>query len=135
MHKPLSFEPRYHEAGPGTGNATWVPMYNPVRECVQAERRQIEAEGGLVNSRAWKMPRSVRLQAWNGNLVAIEGVLIWLLIALYIGEGLSRFVFHWTWAMELSTTLRAAVFIGMGLAVITGTWAAVHVIWSRRKKS
>jgi hypothetical protein len=134
MDKRLSFEPRYHEIGAGDHDATWVPVYNPARECVLAERRQIEADGGRVNSRAWKMPRAVRLQVWQDNLLFIDGLVIWLLIALYIGEGLTRFVFHWSWAMQLSASMRGACSIGMGLAVIASVTALVRFAQSRRKQ-
>jgi hypothetical protein len=60
MESYLSFEPRYHELTSRDGQPVWVPMYNPMRECVSAECSQILAAGGLVETRIEKLPEVVR---------------------------------------------------------------------------
>lgn len=60
MQTCLSFEPRYHELSFRNGQPVWVPMYNPMRECVSAECSQILAAGGLVETRIGNLPEVVR---------------------------------------------------------------------------
>lgn len=56
MQTYLSFQPRYHELTCRDSRSVWVPMYNPIREVVQAERQRIEGEFGNVDSTAWVRP-------------------------------------------------------------------------------
>jgi hypothetical protein len=56
MKTTLSFTPTYHELVEIEGKLSWVPMYNPIRDCVREECQRILGEAVMVNSWAWKRP-------------------------------------------------------------------------------
>lgn len=63
MQTSLSFEPRYHELTCRDGRPVWVPMYNPLRECVSQESLQLRAAGCQVEGRLAMLPKLVRQAA------------------------------------------------------------------------
>jgi len=130
MQTFLSFKPRYHELTCRDGKPVWVPMYNPIRECVQTECQRIKGEFGVVDSTAWVRPAVKKMdgrELWSqvfGLVLYFGGALAlgWLMSKVPLLEGV----------LDMAPAdRRVAGMMAMGGAVLS--LGSIVVVLVRRK--
>jgi hypothetical protein len=142
MQTNLSFEPRYHELTCRDGRPVWVPMYNPIRECVDEERQRIQAAGGDVQTRVLMLPahlrravfRTARRQWCVRFAPMLEPILALLTVALLVGySALVGAVFVTAydpvWFKSLNPFEEFAVFTLVGVPVVALVFSFTAWSW------
>jgi hypothetical protein len=131
MQTYLSFTPRYHELTERDGKPVWVPMYNPVRQCVQAEGCRILGEFGQVDSQAWKRPKVQPLDV-RPLLGALAYIVAFLMAAQAVGWLLTLAGPLAQLVATLPAERQASSVLALGGVVVTCIEAAVAVVRARR---
>jgi hypothetical protein len=127
MQPNLSFTPRYHELSSGTASRGWVPLYNPGREVVAAERSQIEAEGGQVDSQAWAAPYATRA-GWRGRQMALIWVgFLALAVAPLLGVYLAE-AFNLDWVNQATGLVHAGGVMAVGLGAVSAVLVSLGAV-------
>lgn len=144
----LSFEPRYHELTCRDGQPVWVPVYNPMRECVGQECLRIRATGGEVETRVSHLPTPLRravsrtknaqryakvapvLEPMYALLMVLCFCALVLLACCLLGISLAM-ALDQAWFATLSRLQAFAVSLGAGLAVMCPVMGFLTRSWWR----
>jgi hypothetical protein len=146
MQTYLSFEPRYHELTCREGQPVWVPMYNPMRECVSQECLQLQAAGCEVETRLGRLPKTLRRAVartkrrqqyakWSPILEPVlTGVLTLSAIALFVQSsclvGAALAIAFDPVGFEKLSLLKALVLsAAVGLPIVGGLFGVLHRSW------
>jgi hypothetical protein len=118
MQTFLSFEPRYHELTCRDAQPVWVPIYNPVRECVERERQRIRGEFGVVDSTAWVRPvvKKIDTKELWGELIYLG---LFLVGSFVLGWVMSKLSPLEGWLAVTPAEQRMAGIMAMGGAVLS----------------
>lgn len=133
MQTFLSFEPRYHELTCREGQPVWVPMYNPIRDCVQAECQRIRDEFGVVDSTAWVRPVVKKIDArelWT----EARGLVLFFLGAFVLGWLMSLVPLLNDWLALAPAEHRAAGMMAMGCATLSLCSLVLALVRSRKSR-
>lgn len=135
MQTYLSFEPHYHELTCHKGQPVWMPMYNPMRECVSQERLQLQAAGCEVETRLRRLPKALcqaaartqrkhRYAKWAPvlepvltSVMTLVTLFIFVLLGYLIGASLAT-AYDPIWFKNLPQLRASAISVVIGLPVV-----------------